>query len=1450
MFGWMDEAVSRWGRIVPATILVVGMLASTALGFAWQAEVESRTAQRFDADAERLPGGIDKGVDHYDDVLRGTASLFHAHDGLTPKEFRTYVESHELDTVYPGLDDVGVALAVDGEEMDAFRDRYRDLHGEPLTLAPPGNRSRYIVLTYVSGRGELGEDLGFDYAASPDRSDAFERAARTGEPSLTSVLEGTLQGGSGSGRPHAELVHPIYETPRPPSTPSARLANVSGFVVADVDLVTLVERWAEPLLAPHSAAHVFLGGINGTGAPIASIPEGHEDPQTHGADVERTITTESGGRTWIVETHTLPGYMDADEGREPWLAAGGGVALTLLGAGLVVVLGRAEQKAQERARQATARMEREHRGVRLLQDVAVAANEASGRDAVFRYAIERAASTFGWEAGHVLVVGEEGGSAHATDLWWTSGGLSMDGMRQASRNRRWQAGEGLAGRVLETGEPVTIPDLSESGASFVRSNAAREDKIRGAFAFPVLVGDEMVAILEFFDLETAPVDERQMEAMASIGTVLGRVVERERARREIAGGRRRLESILESLTSGFTAVDRQWRYTYVNEAAMRDVEGYEDPDELIGERLWDIVPALEGTEIEEELRRAMETREPTVLEEHDRQTEEWFEVRAYPFEDGLAIFFYDITERKRAEREIKRQRRNLELAEQMAGLGHWQWDLETDDVEWSAGHYEIYGRDPGTFEPSLESYRDCVHPEDRDRVSEEIESSRETGEPLSYEHRIVQPGGEVRRMKVEGRVEADEDGEPTRMFGVSEDVTELREREEELREAKEAAEAANRAKSMFLANTSHEIRTPLNAVIGMTSLLDDTELDDEQEEYVETIRTSGEHLLTLINDILDLSKMEAGRMELEEQAFRLRDVVEDSLDLVAERAARKEVEVAYFIEEDVPEAIEGDPGRLRQILVNLLGNAVKFTDEGEVHVEVSQRDPATDGVELLFDVTDTGIGISEEDQVKLFESFTQADASPSRRYQGTGLGLSICRQLTEMMGGEIWLESEPGVGSVFSFTIETEPAEVPVQRPSDRAPEGLRGKRILAVDDNETNRKILAHYLEAWGTEATITGDPEQALSWIEEGRRFDLAILDQQMPDLDGLELTRRIQEHVGPDEMPVVILTSMLRDAQMVLDAGAELSAYLTKPIKPSTLYDRLLDVLESGPVETETIDPEEPAFDHELGERNPLDILVAEDNPTSQKVAERMLEKLAYSPDIVGSGPEALEALDAVAYDIVFLDIQMPGLDGFETARRIRDRFEEDRQPRIVAMTAHAAGEAEQEAREAGMDDYIAKPVNVDDLVEALSKAVLEEPVGGSNQVEPPDTEETMADDMPFDPDNPEANPIVDGSTFTQLAEIIGSGPDGIGDLLDTFKTSAPETLSAMRDAAEGGDMGELAATSHKLKGEAGTFGARRLQAYCKQLELQAREDAVDDPVDRVELIENLFQETIEDLKGRLD
>ncbi|MEM9539673.1 MAG: response regulator [Cyanobacteria bacterium P01_E01_bin.42] len=759
----------------------------------------------------------------------------------------------------------------------------------------------------------------------------------------------------------------------------------------------------------------------------------------------------------------------------------------------------------------------------------------------------------------------------------------------------------------------------------------------------------------------------------------------------------------------------------------------------------------------------------------------------------------EIIRRQEIEASLREQKERFDLAISGTNDGIWDWDLHTDEVYFSPSWMRMLGYERESLPKTLTTWSDRIHPDDLETTLQDVRKHLDRETPL-YEniHRLQHRNGEYRWMLAKAKCSRGEAGEADRLVGTLTDITERKQAEAALRAAKEEAEVANRAKSDFLATMSHEIRTPMNAVIGMTGLILDTELTSQQRDFAEIIRSSGDALLVLINDILDFSKIESGKLDLEEQPLNLRQCVEESLDLIATRAAEKKLELAYLFEPHTPSAIVGDVTRLRQVLVNLLGNAVKFTHEGEILVSVRCQNPHAERCEIEFAVKDTGIGIPRDRLNRLFQPFSQVDASTTRKFGGTGLGLAISKRLTELMGGTMWVESEEGRGSIFLFTIIA-----PVATPESNSDKGqLQDKRLLIVDDNATNRKVLSLQSQSFGICYRAVASGAEAIALLETGESFDIAILDMQMPEMDGLMLARRIRQLPDGKTLPLVMLTSIGQFDCALAGETLDFSAYLNKPIKQSQLYNVLVNLLVPQSLRTGESTLSSSQINALLSEQIPLKILLAEDNVVNQKVALNILKKLGYRADVAANGLEVLEALKRQPYDVIFMDVQMPDMDGLEAARHIREMegqgvFGHRPATVVIAMTANAMQGDREACIEAGMDDYISKPIRVNALVEALQK--YNSPVPETDK----ETNMTPA--------------TIDEQMWQELIEIGGDeAADLIRELIESYCEDSPQLLSQIENAIAAADAHELQYRAHTLKSSSASLGLTQFAEICAKLE----------------------------------
>jgi two-component system, sensor histidine kinase and response regulator len=773
----------------------------------------------------------------------------------------------------------------------------------------------------------------------------------------------------------------------------------------------------------------------------------------------------------------------------------------------------------------------------------------------------------------------------------------------------------------------------------------------------------------------------------------------------------------------------------------------------------------------------------------------------------------DVHDQKLAEDQLREVQARFERAVEGTQDGLWEVDLSGPRGRFwlSPRLHELLGFKVGDLTDDQQVLRARIHPDDRAISDAAVEQQLAEGVPIDIEVRMRTASGVWRWYRLRGRPGYDALGRVIRTSGSMQDVTEARAAREALVRASEAAQTASRAKSAFLATMSHEIRTPMNGIIGMTALLLDSVLGRVQREYAEAIHTSANSLLAIINDILDFSKIEAGKLEIESLEMDLWGQVEEVGSMLALQAAMKGLELIIDVAPDVPQTVLGDPQRIRQCLVNLAGNAIKFTSAGEIVIAVRRAGERGGTAQVRFEVRDTGIGIAPEARADLFKPFTQADSSTTRRYGGTGLGLSIVKHLTELMGGEVGLESEVGKGSTFWLTLPLNRTE-PSGR-SQRLTLDARPCRVLIVDDNSTSRRVLAGHLAGGPYEVASAASAAEALerlgAAVSEQRPFEVVLIDYQMPEMDGAMLGERIAGDPRLAGSRLILLTSLDRRDDHSRFASMGFTAYLTKPVRPRELRDCLAHMFAH--------DAEEwSARTHPLVTRGMLiaagpgaspcggRVLVVEDNPVNQKVAQKFLERFGCTVRVVGDGKEAVEITARERFDLILMDMQMPVMDGIEATRAIRVAESSGSRTPIVALTANVLAGQYQSCLDAGMDDVLAKPLEAARLREVLERFVLNTPAGAAAAAPLRDSGPSLAS-APLD--------------IARLARLAGEDTAFMRELLATFRASAAGSLGEMQRALPALDRDRLRRSAHKLRGASENIGAGRLSDLAALVESEA-------------------------------
>ncbi len=815
-------------------------------------------------------------------------------------------------------------------------------------------------------------------------------------------------------------------------------------------------------------------------------------------------------------------------------------------------------------------------------------------------------------------------------------------------------------------------------------------------------------------------------------------------------------------------------------------------------------------------------------------TELFLEINAacinYKGRKAIIIINRDITDRLTAQKQLIRTQ--LRLAHILNNLPHIVlYETGSGNEFFSENVTNLLGYPVEEFR-SKNFLRTLIHPDDLDKVSRNIINWHNLDAPgiLKNEFRVRKSDGSYIWLE-DNMIQIRDDSNFKYITGVLVDITDRKNTESELLNAKLLAESATKAKSDFLATMSHEIRTPMNGVIGMTGLLMQTSLGKEQKEFVETIRMSGEALLAIINDILDYSKIELDKMELEEHPFELRTCIEESFELLSSKAAEKEVDLLYYIQPDVPQGIIGDGSRLRQVLVNLIGNAIKFTEKGEIFVSAKLESKKEKDLIIKFSVKDTGIGIAKDKIPRLFKPFSQVDSSTTRKYGGTGLGLAITSRLVSLMNGNMNVSSEPGKGSDFIFSIKVQ--ESPHSGVSLKNIPELKNKKALIVDDNKTNLQILSLQCQSWGMAPTVYDTPFEAIEKLRAGEKFDIALIDMQMPEMDGISLAKEIKKIMALNDLPMILLTSIGMISRYSAENRELFSSYVTKPVKQSQLFDILVNVL-SGTERVSVRNEGSSRIDKELSVKFPLNILIAEDNVINQKLLLRMLSKMGYLADIVNNGLEVLEALERQKYDIVFMDIQMPEMDGIEASKRIIKQYDVSRKPIVIAVTANAMAGDKEKYLTAGMDDYMSKPIVLEHLERIIRKW------GNEKKKKSLEAKKKSYN-----------VPLIDRDSIDNLKAISGTDDDDfLKEIISLYLDQLPSLMTNITDSFQKKDTDKFKRAVHTLKGASLNVGAKALGEHARGIEESTKLEGIESQSKMLAELENLKEKTAEEMKNFID
>ncbi len=1329
-----------------AALVLVVLLVATSVATSYTVNVQRDDQRdRIGRDAQLTLEGFDRRIDAYSDVLVALRGFFEVERAPSRTSFQRFVRSMQIEKRFPGVRAVTFAR----------------------TEGRPGSGGRRTIVTRVEPLAGNQAVLGFDQLGDPVRAGAIATAQRTGRPAATAPLQLVQEARRRKG-------FVVVLGVRRGDAVATRRARVAGVVSAAFDTTTLVDAILGPGGRDFDLEVYDMGaaGAAGSAAPARAnliYGQGPTDGSTRVADGRHSVLRplHVAGRRWLVY-YAPRGAAAVPVGPNQWIVAVGGTLGSLLAAWLFLTLARGRTRALALANRITSELEHSERRTRDILETApdaIVGIEQSGAIVLVNAQVER---VFGYER------------------------------------------DELIGQPIE----VLIPDRFHGAHVGHRGGYFAEPGTRPMGAGLTLYarrkdGSEFPAEISLSSIETAD----GLLATAAVRDV----TERERMEAELRRSSRYFDlsrDLVCTATIGgsFEQVNARWTATLgwtEKELRERPFLDFVHPDDL------------EATRQRIARLRRGEDHDPFVNRYATRDGGwRWLEWNAIvaPGEDLIYASARDITERALTEAALAASERQTRQILETAHDAFVAMDAAGRIQAWNSQAEATFGWDADDV--IGESLADTIIPErHREAHRRGLERFLTTGEThmLGQLVELTALHRDGREFPVEITISPLKSGGGYVFNAFIRDITERTRTQEQLALAHQQAVQASRMKSDFVANMSHEIRTPLNGVIGLTGLLLATDLNEEQRDYAESVQASGDALMGVISDILDFSKIEAGKLELDDHAFALHEIVDGVSAMLAMESHEKGLELMVWVDEDVPNDVRGDGPRIRQVLANLATNAVKFTHAGEVVMRVTldskgvgrDGEPDDDGLVVRFAVTDTGIGIEPQTADGIFDSFSQADTSTTREYGGTGLGLAISKQLVALMGGRIGLESTPDSGSTFWFTVPVARAR---SAESERAPRrtNFAEIRVLVVDDNATSRTILEHKLTSLGVNCDGAAEPEDALCMLRDavadGRPYALALLDFTLRGMGGLELARRVQDEPELASTRLMMLSSSGAEREAAAQAGVH--GFVTKPVRGTRLAQEMARALGAGQL-VPMVDAamRAPTATRPLPTNGRL-VLVAEDKSVNQLVAVRMLEKLGFRAEIATNGREAVALHASGRYEAIFMDCQMPELDGYQATAAIRRREAGESHTPIIAMTAHTLRGDRERCLQAGMDDYVAKPIRTADLADAIARAL--------DQAEP---------DARFNGSPPAAHgeaPLVDA---TRLQDVFGDDIEARTQLLDRFLVQSGETLAALAEPVAAGDAPAVARLAHGLKGSAAVVGAERLSQLAAQLSDDAAEGRLD-------------------------